>query len=449
MSIESPSCIISKSRKCKFLGKLIDSKLVFIAGPSHDEFKQDIETIKSLLKKYNLDPYFATDEIHEIGYDAFCDKICSKIIQSRFCIVVLNNPLYAFDKEEFTPELKTRLSQLELRNFNANVYLEYGMMTAFGKKRIPIIQRGHRLPFNIQGIDTVLYQPIGLKDAISSYILNMIDDTEIITHSGLQPVPHFDLESEKLVKGFIKRETSPNDIQFPPKIRHAPIVEILVGPINPTKEWMPITLETQKILQCAPFPMLKDGELKSRGDHFEVKSSEESLYRYRVDKYGLFYYRDNLKQETEYVIVGDLIFIIFEILGFNVRVLKLKGSTEPCKILVRMSGISKEKVFLSRKTRFRPWPRIDYDFGADQDDIKITDKFNPIEPWPAIIELTCRIYKKICEHIGALDLVVSEDQIKRNIEAILVNQYHTAIIRYSYPDVGLKSISREELFGII
>jgi hypothetical protein len=58
------------------------------------------------------------------GQNAFCQKICSKIITSQFCIVLLNQD-----------EKKGKLVP------NANVNIEYGLMLGFNKYLIPF-QRG-------------------------------------------------------------------------------------------------------------------------------------------------------------------------------------------------------------------------------------------------------------------------------------------------------------------
>lgn len=74
------------------------------------------------------------------GQNAFCAKICSKIITSQFCIILLNNDLR--DGKEIP---------------NANVNMEYGLMLGFNKYVIPFQQQDQTLPFNVAGLDTVKY----------------------------------------------------------------------------------------------------------------------------------------------------------------------------------------------------------------------------------------------------------------------------------------------------
>lgn len=74
------------------------------------------------------------------GQNAFCAKICSKIILSQFCVILLNN------------ETKDGLEMP-----NANVNMEYGLMLGFNKCVIPFQREPQRLPFNVAGLNTVKY----------------------------------------------------------------------------------------------------------------------------------------------------------------------------------------------------------------------------------------------------------------------------------------------------
>ncbi|MCD4768881.1 MAG: hypothetical protein K8R35_01775, partial [Bacteroidales bacterium] len=71
---------------------------------------------------------------------AFCTKICSKIISSQFCIVIINDDL----KDD------TKIP-------NANVHMEYGLMLGFHKYVIPFQREEEDLAFNVSGLDTVKY----------------------------------------------------------------------------------------------------------------------------------------------------------------------------------------------------------------------------------------------------------------------------------------------------
>lgn len=72
--------------------------------------------------------------------NAFCAKICSKIITAQFCAVLLNND--EVNGEEIP---------------NANVNMEYGLMIGFNKYVIPFQRASQRLPFNVAGLDTIKY----------------------------------------------------------------------------------------------------------------------------------------------------------------------------------------------------------------------------------------------------------------------------------------------------
>jgi hypothetical protein len=74
------------------------------------------------------------------GQNAFCAKICSKIITAQFCIVLLNND-----------------TQGSAEIPNANVNMEYGLMLGFNKYIVPFQRETQHLPFNVAGLDTVKY----------------------------------------------------------------------------------------------------------------------------------------------------------------------------------------------------------------------------------------------------------------------------------------------------
>ena len=72
------------------------------------------------LAKVGVEPIIAVKE-RAYGQDIFCTKICGKIIESRFCIVILDDTIEA---EKNIP--------------NPNVYYEYGLMTSLRKHIIPL-----------------------------------------------------------------------------------------------------------------------------------------------------------------------------------------------------------------------------------------------------------------------------------------------------------------------
>lgn len=72
--------------------------------------------------------------------NAFCAKICSKIITSQFCVILLNHE-------------STEQGEVP----NANVNMEYGLMLGFSKYVIPFQRAAQALPFNVAGLDTIKY----------------------------------------------------------------------------------------------------------------------------------------------------------------------------------------------------------------------------------------------------------------------------------------------------
>lgn len=92
--------------------------------------------------------------------NAFCAKICSKIITSQFCAVLLNN------EESDGREVP-----------NANVNMEYGLMLGFNKYVIPFQRATQRLPFNVAGLDTIKYTNSDFERLASSAVDQAISET--------------------------------------------------------------------------------------------------------------------------------------------------------------------------------------------------------------------------------------------------------------------------------
>lgn len=120
------------------------SRMCFLARPADAEFQLEHDILAQLLKERNYELYAALQSI-EPGTFAFCTKICSKIITSHFCIVLLNHSRHALHKDVLIA--------------NPNVHLEYGMALSFHKHVIPMQREDEVLPFNIYPLDTVKYRP--------------------------------------------------------------------------------------------------------------------------------------------------------------------------------------------------------------------------------------------------------------------------------------------------
>jgi len=147
-------CFIRKGHRCDKM--LAASKSCFVACPADDDLDPMLELITEKLARAGIETVVAVKE-RAYGQDIFCTKICGKIIESQFCIVILDETVR--DGHQ-TP--------------NPNVYYEYGLMTALGKHIIPLQKDGMSLAFNIQSFDTVKYTPknmaleldAAIKDAI-------------------------------------------------------------------------------------------------------------------------------------------------------------------------------------------------------------------------------------------------------------------------------------------
>lgn len=154
-----PSCdfVFSSTRSC------------FIAY-GFDQSVLEMTIIRNLLDKLNIQPVEAGGAIAP-GQNAYCTKICSKIIVSQFCIVILNNDIN--DKKEIP---------------NANINMEYGLMLGFNKYIIPFQRESQTLPFNVAGLDTIKYNDKDFEQKAKAAIEIAIEDTK----QNAPTLPSFD-----------------------------------------------------------------------------------------------------------------------------------------------------------------------------------------------------------------------------------------------------------------
>jgi hypothetical protein len=145
-------CLISDKRACRASDQ---KNMVFIIGSGSSEFKEDVEEIVRTLGGFGLEGYFALLSEEEKGLDAFCDKICSKIIEAQFCVVMRghdNDPVQVKRIEGTADRYE------KVRVPSANVYYEFGLAVALGKNFIPVIKGGFKPPFDVQHLDAVYYE---------------------------------------------------------------------------------------------------------------------------------------------------------------------------------------------------------------------------------------------------------------------------------------------------
>lgn len=118
------------------------TRMAFIAAPADEEFHLEVDILCTILTEREYEAYVAIQNVDPARL-AFCTKICSKIIQSQFCIVLLNSSSHRSNREIKIP--------------NPNVDLEYGLMLAFHKYVLPLQREGDVLAFNIRPLDTLMY----------------------------------------------------------------------------------------------------------------------------------------------------------------------------------------------------------------------------------------------------------------------------------------------------
>ena len=157
-------CVIGLPR-CDFA--FSSTRSCFIAY-GFDESTLEMTILRNILEKRSIQSIEAGGSSAP-GQNAFCAKICSKIITSQFCIALVNN------SEENNIEIPS-----------ANVNMEYGLMLGFNKYVIPFQRESQKLPFNIAGLDTIKYNDRDFEHkAIEAVDLAIKETTQNEVESGI------------------------------------------------------------------------------------------------------------------------------------------------------------------------------------------------------------------------------------------------------------------------
>jgi hypothetical protein len=186
-----------KNEKC-FLGMPAcgygyeSARSCFVACPDDDKYKITIALIEQIILSKQYECHIALKKI-DPGNFAFCTKICSKIIQSQFCVVFLDPSIN--EKKEEHP--------------NPNVHLEYGMMMGQNKHIIPLQDEKHDLPFNISPIDTIKYNSSNFESKVTEAIDDAIKKFDVRNEPGqLSPGPEIFIFYN--MKGYVLSDISSN-----------------------------------------------------------------------------------------------------------------------------------------------------------------------------------------------------------------------------------------------
>lgn len=166
-------CVIGLPR-CDFV--FSSSRTCFI-GYGFSESALEMTILRTLLEKRGIEGIEAAGEIAP-GQSAFCAKICSKIIQSQFCIILANNRV-----------------KDGVESPSANVNMEYGLVLGFNKYVIPFQRDSQRLPFNVAGLDTIKYS----NETFARQAAEAIDVAIAATGQEVAPV----LTPDQIVESFL------------------------------------------------------------------------------------------------------------------------------------------------------------------------------------------------------------------------------------------------------
>jgi hypothetical protein len=149
-------CVIGLPR-CDFV--FSSTRTCFIAY-GFEESPLEMTILRRVLEERGIQAIEAGGALAP-AQNAFCAKICSKIITAQFCAVLLNS------EESEGGEIP-----------NANVNMEYGLMLGFNKYVIPFQRASQNLPFNVAGLDTIKYTNMDFERLAANAVDQAIRETQ-------------------------------------------------------------------------------------------------------------------------------------------------------------------------------------------------------------------------------------------------------------------------------
>ena len=158
-------CVIGLPR-CDFV--FSSTRTCFIAY-GFQESPLEMTILRRVLEERGIQSVEASGSLAP-AQNAFCAKICSKIITAQFCAVLLNN------EESEGREIP-----------NANINMEYGFMLGFSKYVIPFQRASQKLPFNVAGLDTIKYTNTDFDRLVGNAVDQAIRETQQDTPPPFSP----------------------------------------------------------------------------------------------------------------------------------------------------------------------------------------------------------------------------------------------------------------------
>jgi hypothetical protein len=141
--MQNESCIVGLPYCGHFFGS---EPIVFMAVSDIGRYSDETGILAGLLQDNGLRPYLAPETVKQEKTE-FCEKICSRIINSRFCIVFIDNDSRG----------------------SSDVHMLYGLMLAFNKIVVPL-EKNAAGRDGIRPLPSILYYPDNFMTVAQSVV---------------------------------------------------------------------------------------------------------------------------------------------------------------------------------------------------------------------------------------------------------------------------------------
>lgn len=199
-----------------------------------------------------------------------------------------------------------------------------------------------------------------------------------------------------------------------------PMVELVVGSINPETDWLFPTREDCYLISHFPYRC----NATSRRKFFECNIEGKFL---RVDSNGFVHAILPVRSEQDNYFIDLIAKEIFEVLVYVMRISELKNHMKPLSIYIVLRNFGNKKILFFNLNQHFIIREPEFSF-ANQPETDFAFNFNPKEGWKGLGQLFVNILTEISCEVGCYEN--DEETVKRRILNLLYHHLETIHIEY-------------------
>lgn len=292
---------------------------------------------------------------------------------------------------------------------NTNVFLELGLSFGLEKNILLVTQDFTDLPFDVRTFRAIEYTP----DNLEEFQLSLQDAI-----GQLRPVSRMSEEAIVFQENVERYKTGLTDY-------NKPMMQVFIGSMNSRELWLEASEENRLILSCAPEFL-----------HIRNSIARENIYEFKtiLGDYSLRIFPNGFivshfsclewPQEKNVATIHELMYYIFQMFFFAIRIMKHKNFRQPQRIRIELYKLEGYPVRYDLGPRGRLWGPYHF----IESPVILIEDFNPSSSWANLFTVLMKFYRKTCSHLGIQN--IKEETIRNNIcellnDSILMRELYT------------------------